>query len=161
MSSGVPASITVCPHGPLIVRGNFGMLDGEGRPVPTQRGTVALCRCGGSKIKPFCDGTHKLTKFDQPGGKVSSETPTTSAPDPTGHSIIDEENAMNQSENEDPITDTVNTPSEAEKAKAEGDRRDHVSDPSLSDEIGHDWSDEGGATEQGPATNTEAAPPGS
>ncbi|MEV7645960.1 MULTISPECIES: CDGSH iron-sulfur domain-containing protein, partial [Actinomycetes] len=30
-----------------------------------RKGPVALCRCGGSAIKPFCDGTHKLMKFEQ------------------------------------------------------------------------------------------------
>jgi len=31
--------------------------------VPRDRKTVALCRCGASAIKPYCDGTHKLIKF--------------------------------------------------------------------------------------------------
>jgi CDGSH-type Zn-finger protein len=31
--------------------------------VPRQRKTVALCRCGASAIKPYCDGTHKFIKF--------------------------------------------------------------------------------------------------
>lgn len=37
-------------------------------------------------------------------------------------------------------------------------KEDHVSDPALNDESGHDWSDEGGATENGPATGTDPAP---
>ena len=56
----------MCPRGPLVVRGSFEILDGENLPVDPRRGTVALCRCGGSKIKPFCDGTHKLLRFDEP-----------------------------------------------------------------------------------------------
>ena len=62
------AKIVVCPQGPLIIRGDFEILDAHGEAVPMSRGTVALCRCGGSAIKPFCDGTHKLRKFDMPRG---------------------------------------------------------------------------------------------
>ena len=57
-----PVSITACPGGPLLVRGDFEVFDADGTPVPKNRETVALCRCGGSKIKPWCDGTHKLLK---------------------------------------------------------------------------------------------------
>ena len=61
---GAPASIVACPNGPLLVRGNFEIVTPDGVPVPRDRETVALCRCGGSAIKPYCDGTHKLMKFD-------------------------------------------------------------------------------------------------
>ena len=64
MSGAKDNSITVCPRGPLLVRGDFEILDAEGQPVPQRPGTVALCRCGGSAIKPFCDGTHKLNRFE-------------------------------------------------------------------------------------------------
>ena len=57
--------ITVCPRGPLLVRGDFEILDADGEVIEPRRGTVALCRCGGSAIKPFCDGTHKLNRFEQ------------------------------------------------------------------------------------------------
>ncbi|WP_404290967.1 CDGSH iron-sulfur domain-containing protein [Glutamicibacter arilaitensis] len=57
-------SIVVCPRGPLLVRGDFEILDAEGQPVPRTRGTVALCRCGASAIKPYCDGSHKLNGFE-------------------------------------------------------------------------------------------------
>lgn len=56
--------IVLCPNGPLLVRGDFEILDVSGTPVPLNRRTVALCRCGGSAIKPFCDGTHKINGFD-------------------------------------------------------------------------------------------------
>lgn len=55
-------SITACPNGPLLVRGPFEIIDaltGEATPV---RRTVALCRCGVSSIKPYCDGTHKIVE---------------------------------------------------------------------------------------------------
>ena len=56
-------SIVVCPDGPLLVRGDVEILTPSGEPVPRQRRTVALCRCGASAIKPYCDGTHKLIRF--------------------------------------------------------------------------------------------------
>lgn len=54
--------IVACPDGPLLVRGALEILDPSGGPIYTNR-TVALCRCGVSSIKPFCDGTHKLVGF--------------------------------------------------------------------------------------------------
>jgi CDGSH-type Zn-finger protein len=65
MSKTGNVEITVCPRGPLLVRGAFEVLDAEGNAVPRTREAVALCRCGGSAIKPFCDGTHKLNKFEE------------------------------------------------------------------------------------------------
>lgn len=56
-------SITPYPDGPLIVRGDFEIVDADGQTIPTTRDTVALCRCGVSSIKPFCDGTHKAINF--------------------------------------------------------------------------------------------------
>jgi CDGSH-type Zn-finger protein len=55
------ASVTMYPDGPLIVRGNFVVRDVDGRTV-VDGGPVALCRCGRSALKPFCDGSHKVTK---------------------------------------------------------------------------------------------------
>jgi CDGSH-type Zn-finger protein len=57
------ASITPYPDGPLIVRGDFTLLTTDGATIDPGRRTVALCRCGRSAVKPFCDGTHKVVKF--------------------------------------------------------------------------------------------------
>lgn len=57
------AALVVCPDGPILVRGDFDVVTPSGEPVPRQRQTVALCRCGASAIKPYCDGTHKLINF--------------------------------------------------------------------------------------------------
>ena len=62
------ATITPYRNGPYIVRGAFTVLDQDGNPIPTHRKTIALCRCGKSQIRPFCDGTHKLIGFRAPGG---------------------------------------------------------------------------------------------
>lgn len=50
------------PNGPLLVNGSFTIVTGAGRVA--WRGTrAALCRCGASKNKPFCDGAHKPAGF--------------------------------------------------------------------------------------------------
>ncbi|MDQ1059994.1 CDGSH-type Zn-finger protein [Arthrobacter globiformis] len=58
-----PSSVVLCPDGPILIRGDFEIGTPSGDPVPRQRTTVALCRCGASAIKPYCDGTHKLINF--------------------------------------------------------------------------------------------------
>ena len=58
-----PVTITACPDGPLLVRGRLELVDDEGRRVQPNRSTFALCRCGASAIRPFCDGSHKLVGF--------------------------------------------------------------------------------------------------
>jgi len=55
--------IVAYPNGPLLVRGAFEITTPEGEPLPQRRRTVALCRCGKSTIKPYCDGTHKIIGF--------------------------------------------------------------------------------------------------
>ena len=62
-SVGAGATITPYRDGPLIVRGDFRLVDPDGVEIDPGRGTVALCRCGKSGIKPFCDGTHKRSGF--------------------------------------------------------------------------------------------------
>jgi CDGSH-type Zn-finger protein len=57
------ASITACPDGPLLVRGDVEVLLASGEPAPRRRSTVALCRCGASGLKPYCDGSHKVIGF--------------------------------------------------------------------------------------------------
>jgi CDGSH-type Zn-finger protein len=61
-----PARITPYRDGPLIVRGPFELVDQDGREIAKGRDTVALCRCGKSRIRPFCDGSHKLVRFQAP-----------------------------------------------------------------------------------------------
>ena len=48
--------------GPLLVRGDFQLLDEDGEPIDLHRATIALCRCGKSASKPFCDGLHTLAR---------------------------------------------------------------------------------------------------
>jgi CDGSH-type Zn-finger protein len=50
-------------NGPYIVQGEVELLDSEGHRIGTERETIALCRCGASTKKPFCDGTHSKIGF--------------------------------------------------------------------------------------------------
>jgi CDGSH-type Zn-finger protein len=55
--------ITTLDDGPYLVKGPMKILDAEGNEFRVERKTVALCRCGGSTTKPFCDGTHSKIGF--------------------------------------------------------------------------------------------------
>jgi len=57
------ARITPYRDGPLLVRGPFTLTDQDGSVIETHQQTVALCRCGRSQRKPFCDGTHNAINF--------------------------------------------------------------------------------------------------
>lgn len=53
------ADVVVCPGGPLLVRGDLVVRDENGDEHRTKRPVSAVCRCGRSASKPWCDGTHK------------------------------------------------------------------------------------------------------
>jgi CDGSH-type Zn-finger protein len=56
--------ITVNHNGSLRIEGDFEIVDPDGRPFGLAgRTTLALCRCGQSSNKPFCDGSHKTCGF--------------------------------------------------------------------------------------------------
>jgi CDGSH-type Zn-finger protein len=67
--------ITVRENGPYRISGPFRLLDADGNEyeLPTDKPTVALCRCGGSTTKPFCDGTHSSTGFAAAERAVAAE----------------------------------------------------------------------------------------
>ena len=54
-------TITIRENGPYVVDGEFKLVDAAGNEVPLKK--KALCRCGGSTTKPFCDGTHSRIGF--------------------------------------------------------------------------------------------------
>ena len=60
--------ITPYRDGPLLVRGPFRLVDQDGREISRDREVIALCRCGRSRLRPFCDGSHKLVRFRAPTG---------------------------------------------------------------------------------------------
>ncbi len=49
--------------GPYMVEEGTSIGDHEGKPIAAT-GVYFKCRCGGSKSKPFCDGTHKTNNFN-------------------------------------------------------------------------------------------------
>lgn len=56
--------ITIRDNGPYLVAGPIKLQDASGNEVDVAgRERVALCRCGGSTKKPFCDGTHSKIGF--------------------------------------------------------------------------------------------------
>ena len=54
-------TIKIKDNGPYVVEGEFRLVDAQGNEVPVMK--AALCRCGGSTTKPFCDGTHSRIGF--------------------------------------------------------------------------------------------------
>ena len=57
-----PPSVEPRPSGPLFVRGRVQIVDAEGRLIREDT-RLALCRCGASGNKPFCDGSHRRIGF--------------------------------------------------------------------------------------------------
>ena len=55
-------TITIAKNGPLIVNGAVELKDADGNSYPAKE-RMALCRCGASTTKPFCDGTHSKIGF--------------------------------------------------------------------------------------------------
>jgi len=60
--------ITPYRNGPYLVRGPVTIADQDGNEIQLNRPVVALCRCGRSRIRPFCDGTHKAIGFRAESG---------------------------------------------------------------------------------------------
>jgi CDGSH-type Zn-finger protein len=100
----VPADeVEIVPYqdGPYLVRGPAVLRDQDGHKIYAGRRTIALCRCGKSRIRPFCDGTHQLIRFkaasepQQPRAQLNGSilstsreaAPTSSALAASGRSI--------------------------------------------------------------------------
>ncbi|MBI3825072.1 MAG: CDGSH iron-sulfur domain-containing protein [Candidatus Rokubacteria bacterium] len=66
--------ITIRPNGPYVVEGDVELTDVTGAAVDTTgKPRIALCRCGGSVSKPFCDGTHSKIGFQAAEAAVAQE----------------------------------------------------------------------------------------
>jgi len=66
--------ISIRPNGPYLVEGDVELADVNGNKVDTTgRPKIALCRCGGSTTKPFCDGTHSKIGFQAAETAVAQE----------------------------------------------------------------------------------------
>ncbi|MBT8377847.1 MAG: (4Fe-4S)-binding protein [Ignavibacteria bacterium] len=57
-------TVQVNKGGPYLVKGKFVFIGTDGNEE-IKEGSIALCRCGASNNKPFCDGAHKKIGFDQ------------------------------------------------------------------------------------------------
>lgn len=71
--SDAPTTITPYRNGPYLVRGPVTMVDQDGNEIELKRRVIALCRCGKSQIRPFCDGTHKAIGFRADSGLPEPE----------------------------------------------------------------------------------------
>jgi CDGSH-type Zn-finger protein len=60
---GEPVVITPYRDGPYLVRGPIKLRDQQGNAIEVSRRVIALCRCGKSRTRPFCDGTHHVVHF--------------------------------------------------------------------------------------------------
>jgi CDGSH-type Zn-finger protein len=71
------AKVTVNAHGAIRIEGDFELVDAEGAAYDLGgRTSIALCRCGGSKNTPFCDGAHGMCGFrDIPVARVLPPRP--------------------------------------------------------------------------------------
>ena len=59
-------NIRIRDNGPLVVEGPITIVDAENGqfPIAADKPAVALCRCGASDNKPFCDGSHRSCGFE-------------------------------------------------------------------------------------------------
>lgn len=61
--AGGTLEVNLAPNGPLLLQGNVQLVAASGR-VAWEGTKCALCRCGASNNKPFCDGSHRTVGFD-------------------------------------------------------------------------------------------------
>ncbi|CAN5587282.1 hypothetical protein BH24ACT22_BH24ACT22_18340 [soil metagenome] len=71
MSEGT--KITAYDNGPYLVSGPVSITDADGNEYTSDKESVALCRCGASTNKPFCDGTHSKAGFEAAERVVKQE----------------------------------------------------------------------------------------
>lgn len=74
-------------NGPYVIAleeaGKVTILDADGTPIVPEPGrAIALCRCGGSATKPFCDRTHRENGFDGTCASMDSLPEPTAPPAP-------------------------------------------------------------------------------
>jgi CDGSH-type Zn-finger protein len=78
--------VVIVPYqdGPYLVRGPVVLRDQDGRAITVSRRTVALCRCGKSRMRPFCDGTHHVVRFRAASGAEGPLAPGSKPPPHNG-----------------------------------------------------------------------------
>jgi CDGSH-type Zn-finger protein/uncharacterized Fe-S cluster protein YjdI len=74
-------TITIAKDGPLYVKGDVTLVAPDGT-VLLEDTRIALCRCGESKNKPFCDNSHQEINFSDPGKLRGNSKPPVESPKP-------------------------------------------------------------------------------
>jgi len=69
----IELKINALENGPLLIPGSMSYKDLEGREQLTPGKVIALCRCGQSANRPFCDGVHKQTGFQSRGLELTQK----------------------------------------------------------------------------------------
>ena len=66
MNLSEPVKIRLRDNGPMVIEGGVEITDADGNAFPTNpdKPVVALCRCGATKNRPFCDGAHNQCGFE-------------------------------------------------------------------------------------------------
>jgi CDGSH-type Zn-finger protein len=77
MADDARIQIELRPDGPILVTNLGALIGSDGMPIESKE-VVALCRCGGSQNKPFCDGTHKRNGFSS--SRISTHDPKKERP---------------------------------------------------------------------------------
>jgi CDGSH-type Zn-finger protein len=62
--------LVAIPNGPLMLAEAGRLVDAEGRELPSP---VYLCRCGASRHKPYCDGSHGAIGFRAEGAQIGTK----------------------------------------------------------------------------------------
>ncbi len=68
----IPTTVELSEDGPLLLRGALSIATPQGVREETR---AALCRCGASSHKPFCDGSHRAAQFQAPGSQHPGTPP--------------------------------------------------------------------------------------
>lgn len=67
--------VTCRTNGPYLIEGQIDLYDAGGKPFNLNgRTKIALCRCGASRAKPFCDGAHNRIHFESAEADHSHST---------------------------------------------------------------------------------------
>ena len=63
LKKSAAVKIQILKNGPALIYGNYVIRNTDGKKIKVEHEVAAICRCGASKKKPFCDGTHHKTGF--------------------------------------------------------------------------------------------------
>lgn len=85
-------TVTIEPNGPLYVRGDIEITTSDGETVVMKETRAALCRCGASQNKPFCDNAHLQIQFTDPANVTLKEDWTSEGENTGTLKIIPSEN---------------------------------------------------------------------